>query len=113
MRRRLVALRAAARRAAYDGCDCGGTLEALVSTVLAEALAAGRDDEAGVTAVDRLASGQHAHRLGEAFDRTTADDLVVVLERLGDQVDGPGHRQGNEDQRAQVHTSEVRFPAAL
>ena len=35
-------------------------------------------------------------------------DLVVVLQRLGDQVDGPGDGEGDEDHSAQVHAHEVR-----
>jgi hypothetical protein len=43
----------------------------------------------------------------ELLDRTTADDLVVVLEGLGDQVDGPRHGKGDEDESAQVHDRSV------
>ena len=45
--------------------------------------------------VDRLATGQDPHRVRELLDRAAADDLVVVLEGLGDQVDGP--REGEHD----------------
>ena len=71
--------------------------------------ASGGHDQAGLAATDRLAAGQHAHGVREALDGAAAHRLVMVLERLGDEVDGPGHRQGDEDQCARVHTPEVRF----
>jgi hypothetical protein len=73
----------------------------------AECRADRRDHQAGVAAVDGLATGEHPHRVGELLDGAAADDLVVVLEGLGDEVDGPRHGKGDEDQSAQVHARSV------
>ena len=86
----------AARRDALGGDDRGGRG------------ATRGDDQPGVAAVDRLAARQHPHGVGEAVDGAAAHHVVVVLERLRDQVDGPRHGKGDEDQRAEVHESEVR-----
>ena len=42
---------------------------------------------------------------------TRVRSLVRRLERLGDQVELPGHREGHEDQCAGVHATEVRSAA--
>ena len=65
------------------------------------------DDEAGVAPVDGLAAREDPHGVGELLDRLAAHDLVVVLEGLGDEVDGPRHGKGDEDQSAQVHARSV------
>ena len=65
-------------------------------------------DQPGVATVDGLASREHPHPVREPVDRPAADDLVVVLERLRDQVGGPGDREGHEDESAEFHASEVR-----
>ena len=110
-RRRLVARRVASRRATTGvaGAARAGTLRGDDRRGRG---AAGRDDQARVPAVDRLAAGEHPHGVGEAVDRPAAHHVVVVLERLRDQVDGPRHGEGDEDQRAQVHESEVRIGSA-
>ena len=41
-------------------------------------------------------------------DRPAARHLVVVLERLGDQVDGPRQGEDDEDECAEVHAIDVR-----
>ena len=66
-----------------------------------------RDDEPGAATVDGLATREHPHRVRELLDRPAADHLVVVLEGLGDQVDGPRHGKGDEDESAQVHVGSV------
>ena len=59
--------------------------------------------EAGGAGTHRLASREDPHAVGEPVDGPTPDDVVGVAECLGDQVGGPGDRQGDEDQSAQVH----------
>ena len=81
------------------------------TTVGIDGGATGGHDQAGLAAADRLAARQHPHGVGEALDGAAAHRLVMVLERLGDQVDGPGHRQGDEDQCARVHSPRLGSPA--
>ena len=76
--------------------------EGLVAST-ASATAAGVDDEPGHPGADRLAAGQDPHAVGEPVDRATPHDVVVVTQRLGDQIGGPGDGQGHEDESAQVH----------
>ena len=81
---------------------------ALVVTAGADAVAPGRRPDG---ASRRLTGSRRASTrigVGEPVDRPAAHHLVVVLERLRDQVDGPGHGKGDEDQCAEVHESEVR-----
>ena len=66
-------------------------------------------DQVRAGAAVGLASGQHAQPVGEPFDGAVGHDVLVMAQRLRDQVGGPGHRQGYEDQRAHVHAAEPRF----
>ena len=45
-------------------------------------------------------------------DGAAARALLVVLESLGDEVDRPGHREGDEDESAGVHATERRDGSA-
>ena len=48
-------------------------------------------------------AGEDPHLVGVALDQPVARHLVVVLERLGDQVDGPREGEHHEDDCRQVH----------
>ena len=108
----------AERRWPGDGC-CGAALPGLLLApptsapgACAALLAPGRWGRVVATDAESLAGRRASGRASTRSDCETASTerdrvaLVVVLESLGDEVHGPRHREGDEDQCAGVHAFE-------